>query len=407
MKRHKRSYLLFEFAILVLAIGALGPAQLPVLAQHGGGHGGGGGHSSGFGGGGAHAAGFGGSRPAASHPNSHPASSSSRTPVNAARIPSHDSLPPGMVGALNRAASSQSGKGNAEFAGPPEHTTIGFPPIAGSATTFPTAPVRSGPLSFSGEGHQIWQNAAPSASSGASATARPPAGMVRPVPPHIIHQPPSGYGPGVYYPFYGLYGFYPLFGFGYGYGFGLGCDPLDPTMFGCPGYGYGYGPGYWNGPDNDNGYGPESGYGVYGQYPPALDNGEPPSTNGLEPNSPDDNSGDNSNVPYDVNAHNSWQNPPDADTAVAQTKPAAPHSVLYLRDGTNFEVGDYWVADGKLHYVTNYGGENSVDLGQVDIQRSVDANASRGLNFSLHPATPTPLTPPPSTDNARPAQQQQ
>jgi len=402
MKRHMRSYLVFEFAIVVLAIGALGPAQRPVLAQHGGGHGGGGGHSSGFGGGGAHAAGYSGSHPAASHPTSRSSSSSSRTQVNAARIPSHDSLPPGMVGALNRAASSQSAKRTSESAGPPEHTTIGFPPIAGGATTFPTAPVRSGPLSFSGQGHEIWQNGAQSS----SATANGVAGVVRPIRPPI-HRPPPGYGPGGFFPYYGLYGFYPLFGFGYGYGFGPGCDPNDPTMFGCGPYGYGYGPGYWNAPDNGNGYGPDNSYGAYGQYSPSPDNGEPPSTNGLEPNSPDDNSGDNSNAPYDVNAHNSWQNPPDADSATAPAKPAAPNSVLYLRDGTNFEVGDYWVADGKLHYVTSYGGENSVDLGQVDIQRSVDANASRGLNFSLHPAQSTPLTPPPSTDNAPPAQQQQ
>jgi hypothetical protein len=60
--------------------------------------------------------------------------------------------------------------------------------------------------------------------------------------------------------------------------------------------------------------------------------------------------------------------------------------VLYLKDGTVYALEDYWVADGKLHYVTNYGGENAIDLDTIDMQRTVDVNAKRGINVTLRPA---------------------
>lgn len=403
MKRHNSFRFSFGLAILGLSFVALALTPQAALAQHGGGGHGGGGHVSGgggghfgsFGGGGAHAAGSTGSHSAASpHPASRPRSSS----TNAARIPNADSLPPGMVGALRNTGTA--GKGIAAFSGPPAHTTIGFPPAESSATTFANVRAHSGPLSFSGQGHEIWQNSEP-ATPGAFSNLRNPSAVTRPAPPHIIRPfPPYGFqGQSAFFYPYG-YGYFPLFGLGYGFG----CDPFDP--WGC--YGYGFGAGYYGypGPAYDNGY--DSGYGYYdnsNSYPPPLDNGEPPSTNGLEPQSPDDSSANpSSDEPYDVNAHNSWQNPPASDASSQNNAvAAAPYSVLYLRDGSNFEVRDYWVAEGKLHYVTSYGGENAVDLGQVDLQRSVDANAARGLTFSLHPAQPTPLTPPPSSDSA-PAQ---
>jgi hypothetical protein len=58
---------------------------------------------------------------------------------------------------------------------------------------------------------------------------------------------------------------------------------------------------------------------------------------------------------------------------------------LYLKDGSSFAVSDYWLADGKLHYLTSYGGDNAVDESQVDLQRTVNENASRGVDFSLKP----------------------
>ena len=390
MKRYTLFRLPFEVAALALSIAPLAITPQTALAQHGGGHGGGGhaggggGHVGGFGGGGGNAAGYAGSHPAPSqHATSpHTVTTPPAHSVNAARTPTPDSLPPGMVGALNRGnppsaglhiaqsalPAGQSAKGITEFNAAPPHTTIGFPPIAGSATTFPTAPRQSGPLSFSGQGHEIWQNSAPSTLS--SADRNRPLLQMRPQPPHIIRGLPPYLYQGTYFPAFGYYGFSPFFGFGWG----PGCDPFDPWGFGCSGfgYGYGYGPGY--------GYGYGAGYG--GSYPYAPDYSVAPD--------------DSSNVSPGEYGPFSWQNPPSDSNE--QSNAAAPNSVIYLQDGTNYEVSDYWVSEGKLHYVTNYGGENSVDLGQVDIQRSVDANASRGLSFSLHPAQAAPLTPPPAAD---------
>jgi len=395
MKRQKLFRLPFGFAIPALCVALFVCAPHTALAQHGGGHaggggghfgGGGGGHFGGFGGGGGHVAGYAGSHSApSSHATApHPAATTPPAhPVNAARTPAPDSIPPGMVGALNHAAAANAsmhmaqsglpaaptGKGIAEVNSTPSHVTIGFPPRSGNPTTFPSAPVHSGPLSFSGQGHEIWQNFPASTSSLASADRNRPSLGMRPVPPHRIHGQPPYFYPYTFFPAFGFYGFEPLFGAGWF----PGCDPIDPWMFGCGAWGLGYG------------YSNPYGYGYGGYYPYAPDYSAPPSM--------DENSGEFG--PF------TWQNPP-GDSG-SQSSVAAPNSVIYLQGGTNFDVSDYWVSEGKLHYVTSYGGENSVDLGQVDIQRSVDANASRGLSFSLHPAAVTPLTPPPSTDGAPPS----
>jgi hypothetical protein len=60
-----------------------------------------------------------------------------------------------------------------------------------------------------------------------------------------------------------------------------------------------------------------------------------------------------------------------------------------LKDGSSFAVSNYWLAGGKLHYVTSYGGDNSVDEAQVDLQRTVNENAARGVDFSLRPQPAT------------------
>jgi hypothetical protein len=60
--------------------------------------------------------------------------------------------------------------------------------------------------------------------------------------------------------------------------------------------------------------------------------------------------------------------------------------MLYLKDGSVYGLTTYWVADGRLHYVTSYGGENSLSLEQVDVQHTVDVNSKRGVPFILTPA---------------------
>ena len=141
----------------------------------------------------------------------------------------------------------------------PRTSVIGFPPSDSHITSVdPALRTGSGPLSFSGQGHQIWQDAPSSASTMDSARAlfgHTVTLTTRPMPPHRVfpYQPP--------FAFYPAFGFYPL-GF-YGGGF---CDPfwgLDPA-FGCGGFGggfgfgfglgYGYG-GYWAPGYYDNSYG--------------------------------------------------------------------------------------------------------------------------------------------------------
>jgi len=354
MRRYRVCRLPFGLAaIFVMAVLVLRP-QLAIAQHGGGGHaGGGGGHV-----GGGHFAGFGGS---------HSRSASSKTSSNSSAKPPAESTPP-VIAAGVPIGSAASAKEFAPFSPAPAHTTIGFPPTAPS-TTFPTALLRSaGPLSFSGEGHQIWQNFA----ARSTTAAMPPATIL--LPPHIARQPiyMVPYYP-AYYPPFGYYGFSPFLGFGWGWG----CSPFYPWAFGCGGFGYG----------SSYGYGYDSG----GDYPPAWNDSQAPPSDDDTFSSP---------------SPSTWQNAPADEEAQGNVATSIPKTLVYLQDGSSYEVTDYWLVDNKLHYVTNYGGENSVSLSQIDVQRTVDANAARGVNFTLHPAPPASLTPPPSADSAPPAAQQ-
>lgn len=101
-------------------------------------------------------------------------------------------------------------------------------------------------------------------------------------------------------------------------------------------------------------------------------------------------------LPYDRTlAYNSpAYTPPQSDNSSAsETSPSAPKStenssgilLLYLKDGTMYSVRDTWLANGKLHYAATDGSEGVVELGEVDIQRTVDENAGRGVPFTLKP----------------------
>lgn len=67
--------------------------------------------------------------------------------------------------------------------------------------------------------------------------------------------------------------------------------------------------------------------------------------------------------------------------------------LLYLKDGSVFGVARYSIADGKLHYVTGYGGENDIDLDLLDVQKTIDNNAAHGVTFTLTPSPPAPAPP--------------
>jgi hypothetical protein len=64
--------------------------------------------------------------------------------------------------------------------------------------------------------------------------------------------------------------------------------------------------------------------------------------------------------------------------------------VVYLRDGSGYGVTDYWVADSMLHFVTTYDAQKSIPFEDVDWQRTVDENASRGVYFKLSYAPAAP-----------------
>ena len=90
---------------------------------------------------------------------------------------------------------------------------------------------------------------------------------------------------------------------------------------------------------------------------------------------------------------------PDLGPDTGNVAESAPTVLLYMKDGTTFPATDYWVANGKLHYRISYGGESSIEMNQLDLQRTVDENAKRGVRFTLKPQ-PVPSTPAPAQTGA-------
>jgi hypothetical protein len=287
-------------------------------------------------------------------------------------------------------------------AGAPPHVTIGYPrdPLqqgftVGAPQHLPGTQV-SGTVRFEGQGRDIWaqprNGIALSARPNGAPAARFPSGWT--VQNERIHRPqPPGRGypfhPGVpvgAYPVYGNgFGFigspffgFPYYGYGLGFGWGLGvdasCGPYWNWGFGCyaPGYGAGYGYG------GDNGY---------------FLNAAP-----YEP----------SNWPNDDSLQNGANGAPAVGATVFPYDNPTPQelqdnlradqneTVIFLKDGGVDLVTDYWVADGKLHYV-NGGGQNTIPLDDIDIQKTVDVNSSRGLTVTLRPK-------PGGADNGAPEQ---
>ena len=365
--------------ILVASVAAMALVCAPqaALAQHGGGgHGGGGGHSGGMGGGhwgGGNSGGLGHSTSHAPVATVHGSGSPASTNTQAGRPPAFEGNTPSSLQhstepwsfAPPRPSGSTAGSGVGSVAEEPvvpQHQTIGFPPVdsasgfatpearvAGAAGWRPIAPAH-GALSFSGQGHEIWQDEPKGAGEGTGAlesrsleTQRP-----HPISPRRFHGWGFG-GPGYGYG-YGWDGFYP---WGLGFGFGT-CDLL--WDFNCGAY-----LGNWN-----------SGYGYYGP------------NSGLYLDSSSDNGGTDSSSLQDYGTYeNTAPESSPQDSANGTT-------VIYLNDGTSFTVTDYWVSDYQLHYVTDGVRENAVNLDQIDVQRTVDENAARGVSFTLKPAPSAP-----------------
>jgi hypothetical protein len=217
------------------------------------------------------------------------------------------------------------------------------------------------------------------AAPGIAGTARFGFGL-HPVAP-LFPRPGFGFGFGLR-PGFGFGGLGPgfrPFGFGFGrfglgFGFGFGWNPCwgavwdDPFCFGGfagPAYGpYGY-PPYdpsYDQPYDPNGYPPQS-FGPDPNYDPGNQSGGPaPDSQSAEPSEP-------------VN--------PNWDTTVNTGIAIQPGSVIiYLKDGTSLSPSDYWITDDQLHY-TLAGAENTVALDHVDLRRTNDENAKRGVRFWL------------------------
>jgi hypothetical protein len=321
---------------------ALALAPLPTFAQHGGGggaHGGGGGggsHGGGMSGGGSHASGSGSTAHGSSAPAGHPAAGSG---TSTAAIGNHWWNP---FHGSGTSSSAQPAGSNA--AANSDHVVADR--FAGNNNTWQEPPTRG---SVAG--------GAANATKGITSTPRAAVAS----PPHIpVPRRPVGYLP--YYPFFPYYG-----GYGYGYGgFGFNAfGPCDP-FWGCYGYGYGYGGGgigygYYGGSfSSDSGFGADLSY-----------SGGQDMTPSQEPN-----------PSLYVQAPETLQEQQSATAGPAEKHVVA---VLYLKNGSNYAVTDYWLADGKVHYVTSYGGENAIDESDLDLQKTVDENAAQGLMFTLRP----------------------
>jgi hypothetical protein len=358
-------------AALVFACG-LALAPVPTFAQHGGG---GGGAHGGGGGGGSHGSsggGFGGGMGSAPSSNSGSAHASGGNAAGGSASsgsggghwwnPFHgggsavaakgtSGVPAGNIKSESNATSEHFAGGNNTWQEPPHAgmSAVGrvnyYGPanVNGSRPFVPIATTTRAPMT-------------PVHSGAAVTAAQRPFQPIRP-----------GYP---YYPFYPFFGFNPFYG-GLGFGFG-GYGPCGP-FFGCFGYGFGYGfgggLGYFGA--TSGGYG--SGW---------TDAGAEGSANVTSPDDTDsyllaapgtggtDAAADSSNGTQELRT----------DSAPQQT-----YVLLYLKDGSSFAVSDYWMVDGKLHYVTSYGGDNAVDESRVDLQRTVDENAARGVDFTLKP----------------------
>jgi hypothetical protein len=386
-ERTPHSFRLLKVLLAASFAATLFLAPQPVFAQHGGGGGGGGGGHSG-GGGGGHSGGGGGGHSGGGHSSGGTSSgqSSTYTGVASSGHVSTGMASGGAEGNLhawygpsnstNRAFADYYAVGHNTWQDPPSpagtrsssHTSannsfaMNSPSVAEAA-----AANRHGTSSAISANHFVM------ASRDAATRSNTPRGFLPngtpiglrpiPLPPHIGKFPPGRhfqtfFGQGCFGGFFpgscgggiwwggGWWDFGGGFGWGSGSGFGTDCDPA----FGCV-----YG-------DYMGGYSSGGSYGVEAQ-------GEDMQSQEL-----------NSSI---------YLPPPSENSGEAQSA-SQPEVALFLKDGSVYAVSDYWLAGGQLHYVTNYGGQNSLDISQIDLQRTVDANARRGVTFILRPAPENP-----------------
>jgi hypothetical protein len=92
-----------------------------------------------------------------------------------------------------------------------------------------------------------------------------------------------------------------------------------------------------------------------------------------------------------------FEGQPSSGPAAAKppSAPAPPATMmLYLKDGTTIAATDWWVTLGRLQYITDSGQTGSVDVMQLDLERTNQENHKRGLDFRLKFTPPSDLYPP-------------
>ena len=404
--QHRSASAILRNSLGLIFAAALALAPQPAFAQHGGGGGGGGSHGGG-GGGGSH--GGGGGSHASSGGGSHASSSGGGGAHTTSGVISAHGEPNSPAGLSPHAAGSSAathvwygpspsgGKSTSAAAAPQRfaanNNTWQDPPApvsrAASVQHFHNVP-NTNAASARGNGVGVGTGVgvrAPSAKSQGAAGVH--ANTI--TAPRNIHPHGSGGRPINYYPYY------PYWGYGYGsglwWGSGFGCDPY--WGFGCFGFGAGLGYGYGGGYGGADGYGYNGG--GYGGADFSVSGGDYGAGAGVGAQ------GDMSSDASQQQGAGEWQNSPDNQTQAATIAPQQ-YPVLVLRDGSMYAVNDFWLEGGKLHYVTTYGGENSFDPAQLDMQRTVDENAKRGITFTLYPtpAPAQPLQPPAANDQQAP-----
>ncbi len=80
----------------------------------------------------------------------------------------------------------------------------------------------------------------------------------------------------------------------------------------------------------------------------------------------------------------------DESSPDAPSRVEAPVILLQLKDGSMYGVTRYWVRDGRLYYLTTYGGENNVPLDRVDFPKTAKLNAERSTPFVLPDTASSP-----------------
>ena len=174
------------------------------------------------------------------------------------------------------------------------------------------------------------------------------------------------------------FGFGPGFGFGFGWGWGWGgwWNPWwwDPWWWG-PGW------AWWGSSPRWGWAAPAPLAPVSGDF--SLYYGNTNSAYNAPYNNPS--SGRGSTDSFNASLNSDPVGSPNTNALTGNVAISTPTILLYLKDGTMLAASDYWIADNKLYYLVSYGGENSVEMNEVDLQRTVDQNGKNGVKFWLKP----------------------